>query len=198
MRLGWILIAGLLLACSQQEPPASETAGQPAAWKALWEGDARVDTVGVAQLAEGDTISSHAGLTVIETTVKFPEAAANGEAFAWECYVRELQPIKLIIVRYHDRERTQFELIGESETVIPRQRGLNRFVLREPIPVARRDMYGIVMPEEETLAFRVVRNWKAMITTRPLTRPLMPRDSFATYGWRYPVRVFFRSGTEGK
>ena len=197
MRLGWTLLAALLLACSEQQPPA-ETAGQPTEWEALWEGDVRIDTVGAAQLAEGDTSSGHAGLTIIETTVRFPAAAENGEAFAWEFHARELLPVKLIIVRYHDRERKQFELIGESETVIPRQRGLNRFVLREPIPVARGDMYGIVMPEEEALPFKVVPNWKAMITTRPLTRPLMRRDSFATYGWRYSVRVFFRPGAGGK
>ncbi|MBT4504532.1 MAG: hypothetical protein HOC74_42800, partial [Gemmatimonadetes bacterium] len=89
-----------------------------------------------------------------------------------------------------------FELVGESETVIPRQKGLNRFILREPIPVGFRYMFGIVMPKEESVPFKKVTSWKTLITTRPLERLRMRRDGFVTYGWRYSVRVFWRPSAE--
>ena len=45
--------------------------------------------------------------------------------------------------------------LGESETVIPRQVGINRFVLREPIPLGFRYMYGIIQPQERKVLHRV-------------------------------------------
>ncbi len=160
-------------------------------WKALWDQAGRVDTVGVAHLAEGDTVSGHEGLTVIESTVRFPEAAAGSEVFAWEIHARTLAPVKLIIVRYDDLGQ-QYELIGESETLVPHQTGLNRFVLQEPIPVRRGDLYGLHMPAAEAVPFKEVMNWQTLITTRGLSRPFMPRDHFAMYGWRFSARVFYR------
>jgi hypothetical protein len=139
-----------------------------------------------------DSVSGHKGLTVIETTVRFPGEVAYAEAFAWEFSACALKPIKLIVVRY-DRKAQRYELVGEGETRIPRQLGLNRFVLREPIPVSRGCMYGIHMPGAEAVPFSPTRNWKAMITTGGLQRPFMPRDAFAMYGWKYAVRVFWRS-----
>ena len=121
----------------------------------------------------------------------FPPEAANGEAFAWEFYAERLNAVKLIIVR-HDPSKEYYELVGESETVIPRQIGVNRFQLREPIPLGFRYMFGIVQPKAPAIPFKKIFNWKTQITMRPFQRLLTRRDWFATYGWRYSVRVFWR------
>ena len=89
-------------------------------------------------------------------------------------------------------DREHFELVGESELVIPKKTGSNRFLLREPIPIGRGFMYGLLQPEEPVVPFTKVRNWKAMLTLRPFERPLMRRDRFSVYGWRYSVKVFWR------
>ena len=192
MRLGtqggaWLLGAALAMGCADE--PAQEAVDEAA--QTGREAGVRVDTVGVRSLAEGDTLNTESGLTVVETTVMFPPEAADGEAFAWEFYAEQLNPVKLIIVRY-DQSREYFELVGESETVIPRQIGANRFVLREPIPLGFRYMYGIIQPKEPAIPFKKVYNWKAQITVRPFQRPLTRRDRFATYGWRYSARVLWR------
>lgn len=177
-----LLLGGLLVACGEPEPQVSASSQERPPW-----GEGRVDTVGVRNIAEGDTASGHSGLTVIETTRTF----GSGEVVGWEFYARELQPVKLIIVRY-DRDSESFELVGESEMTLPRQKGVNRLALREPIPVERNYMFGLVMPKKEVIPFKKVLNWKTLITTHPLERPLMRRDYFANYGWRYSVRVFWR------
>jgi hypothetical protein len=143
--------------------------------------------VGVRNLAEGDTTSGERGLIIIETTRTF----GDGEVVGWEFQAREIRPVKLIVVRA-DPEREYFELVGESETVVPRRRGINRFALPEPIPVTRGCMFGLVVPEEEPIPFTPVLNWKTLIAKHQLERPMMRRDWFATYGWRYSVRVFWR------
>jgi len=192
VRLVWLLLAVWLSACAEEQPSSRQVVTQPPSWESLWEENVLIDTVGVRNVAEGDTSSGHPGLCIIETTMKFPPPAEGGEVFAWEFYARELRPVKLIIVRF-DESGEHFELVGESETVVPRERGVNRFALREPIPVGFRYMFGIVQPEKPAVPFRKVHNWKTLITTRPLERPLMRRDYFATYGWRYSVRVFWRA-----
>lgn len=194
MRTLLMVLLGLTwVSCGGEEPPPLEEAS--AEWQALWaEGAARIDTVGVIDLAEGDTTCGHAGLTIVETTRRF--GPGRGEAVAWEFQARSLDPVKLLVFR-RDPEGQRLELIGESETVVPRLLGPNRFVLREPIPVERGCMAGLHMPEGEAIPFRTVLNWKTLITTRPLTRPWMDRDAFATYGWRYSVRVLWRAVEEG-
>lgn len=183
MRLTLLLIAGLLLAgCGRSESPPAQQSGPEPQWQ-----PGEVDTVGARNLAEGDTTSGERGLVIIETTRTF----GDGEAVGWEFQASQIRPVKLIVVRA-DPEREQFELVGESETVVPRRKGINRFVLPEPIPVTRGCMFGLVVPEEESIPFAVVPNWKTLITTHALERPLMRRDHFATYGWRYSVRVFWR------
>lgn len=186
--LVWFLGAVLLGACGEQQTKhrdtASETGHEP--------GEAgKVDTVGVNNLAEGDTIHTESGLTIIERTRFFGPDSNNGEVFAWEFYAQRLGPVKLVIVRF-DQEREHFELVGESQTVIPKQIGVNHFVLREPIPVGFRYLYGVIQPEEPVIPFKKVFNWKTFITLRPFERPLMRRDRFAMYGWRYSVRVLWR------
>ena len=189
MRLGvcvfaWILGAVLLGACGEQPAQRQDVVQEE------WEAGA-VDTVGANNLAEGDTIHTESGLTIIERARFFGPDAANGEVFAWEFYAQRLGPVKLIIVRFGAGEE-YFELVGESQTVIPKQIGVNRFVLREPIPVGFKYMFGVIQPEEPVIPFKKIFNWKAFITTRPFERPLMRRDRFAVYGWRYSVRVLWR------
>ena len=186
--LVWFLGAVLLGACGEQQTQhrdtASETRHEP--------GEAgKVDTVGINNLAEGDTIHTESGLTIIERTRFFGPDSNNGEVFAWEFYAQRLGPVKLVIVRF-DQEREHFELVGESQTVIPKQIGINHFVLREPIPVGFRYLFGVIQPEEPVIPFKKVLNWKTFITLRPFERPLMRRDRFAMYGWRYSVRVLWR------
>ena len=194
MRIGlrvsaWIFSVALLSACGEdQTRPEVARQAEPEVWVGT-----RVDTIGVRNLAEGDTLNQERGLTVVETTGTFP---GDGEVFAWEFYAQRLRPVKLIIVRY-DQGREYFELVGESETIIPERIGVNRFVLRERIPVGYGCMFGVVQPEESAIPFRKIRNWKAMITMRPFERPLMRRDWFAVYGWRYAVRVYWRQTEEG-
>lgn len=188
MRLASLLLAGLLCACAGEERSSEDaTARQP-----LTEEWGQVDTVGVVNIAEGDTSSGYSGLTLIETTRRF---GGDGEVVGWEFFARELNPVKLIIVRRADSD-DYFELVGESETIIPRKRGVNRFALREPIPVGFRYMFGVVQPEEPTIPFRKVLNWQTLISTRPLERPLMRKDRFVVYGWRYSVRVFWRRSND--
>ena len=188
MRLTSLLLAGLLCACAGEERSSEDaTARQP-----LTEEWGQVDTVGVVNIAEGDTSSGYSGLTLIETTRRF---GGDGEVVGWEFFARELNPVKLIIVRRADSD-DYFELVGESETIIPRKRGVNRFALREPIPVGFRYMFGVVQPEEPTIPFRKVLNWQTLISTRPLERPLMRKDRFVVYGWRYSVRVFWRRSND--
>jgi len=188
---GWLTVL-VLAGCGSEKEPAPQEGPDAARWEALWEQAGRVDTVGVAEIAAGDSTSGGTGLTVIETTVRFPAAAAGGEVFAWEAYVRALEPVKLLVFSY-DRRRRRFQLVGESRTQVPPRLGLNRFVLREPIPLQRGCYYGLYMPAGEAVPFSVVHNWKALITSRGLLRPFMERDDFAMYGWRYSVRVFWRS-----
>jgi hypothetical protein len=102
----------------------------------------QVDTVGVRNIAEGDTINLDEGLTIIETTRIFPPEADGGEVFTWEFEARELTPVKLLIVRTVDGAK-KFELLGESPMVIPRQIGSNRFELPEPIPLQYPCLFGI-------------------------------------------------------
>ena len=53
-------------------------------------------------------------------------------------------------------------------------------------------MFGIIQPEEPAIPFKKIFSWKTFITMHPFERPLMRRDRFAVYGWRYSVRVFWR------
>lgn len=187
-----LLLAGWLASCGErpQPPPEEDPVARLAA------SGVQVDTVGVLNLAEGDTLNLDRGLTIVETTISFPREAEDGEVFAWEFYAQELQPVKLIIVRF-DQKRDNLELVGESEMVVPRQKGPNRFLLREPIPVKYRDLFGLIQPEEGAIPFRKVFNWHTLITVKPFTRPLMQRELFSMYGWRYAVRVFWRKAGSG-
>ena len=189
--LGWAGLVGLLLwGCGGTPEPATPDAVAQA-HDAGW----HVDSVGVNNLAEGDTINLDAGLTIIETTRIFPRQADGGEVFAWEFEARELTPVKLLIVRAVDGAKN-FELLGESPMVIPRQLGANRFELPEPIPLQYPCLFGIYMPEKGAIPFRKVQNWKTLIAARPFTRPYIDRSPFSMYGWRYGIRVFWRKAPE--
>jgi hypothetical protein len=154
----------------------------------FWEGDAQVDTVGWGQLSAADSLIDHAGITFIETTLRFPAEANEGEVFAWEFYASRLTPVKLLIDKYAS-SRDFLALAGESETVLPKQIGFNRVVLKEPIPVSRGYMFGIVQPEAPAIPFKKVINWRTLITAREFQRPIMRRDRFTMYGWRFAARV---------
>ncbi|MEW6752637.1 MAG: hypothetical protein AB1505_16880 [Candidatus Latescibacterota bacterium] len=177
------LLAVVLAACGGREPEPADGV-DAGTWSAAV---GLADTVGVRNLAEGDTTCGHRGLVAIELSRGF----GDGEAVAWEFQACRLTPVKLIVVRL-DQQQNRFELLGESQTVVPRRLGENRFLLPEPIPVRRRCFLGLVFPEEEAVPFRQVMDWQTLITTRPLQRPYMPRDLFASYGWRYSVRVLWR------
>ena len=189
------LLLIVLAGCGTGKSSSPDPQGGSGAWEVLWRQAGEVDTVGVAQIAAGDSTSGYSGLTIIETTVRFPPSAAGGEAFAWEAYVRALEPIKLLIFSY-DRSLRRFQLVGESQTRIPERIGLNRFVLREPVPLEPGYYYGLHMPAGECVPFSNVLDWKALITTKGLQRPFMDRDAFAMYGWRYSIRVFWRPAKE--
>lgn len=189
MRLAVLSLVLLLAGCGgNPQPPADNQLDPVAQARAA---GASVDTVGVLNLADADTLNQDQGLTIVETTISFPPEAAGGEVFAWEFEARELRPAKLLIMRF-DQARDNLELVGESEMVVPRQTGSNRFALREPIPIRPHDFYGIYQPEAGTVPFKKVFNWKTLITIKPLVRPWMKRDLFSMYGWRYALRVFWR------
>lgn len=189
MRLGILLLGCLLAGCGGGSQPPADNQPDPVAQARA--AGAVVDTVGLLDLAEADTLNGDQGLTIVETTISFPAAAAGGEVFAWEFNARELRPVKLLVMRF-DQTKDNLELVGESELVVPRQQGPNRFSLREPIPIKPHDFYGIYQPEAGTIPFKKVLNWKTLITPKPLTRPWMKRDLFSMYGWRYALRVFWR------
>lgn len=150
-----------------------------------------VDTVGVVNITEADTVNTDRGLLAIETTRVFPLEANGGEVFAWEFNAVALNPVKMLILRpVHGKD--SFEIIGESPMVVPRHKGANVFELPEPIPLQFPCLLGFYMPEEGTIGFRKVRNWKMLITTEPLQRPFISRTPFSMYGWRYGVRAFWR------
>ncbi|MFH1570203.1 MAG: hypothetical protein ABIL09_19585 [Gemmatimonadota bacterium] len=177
------------LACGPAETPPQGGLPDPVG-EALQAGF-QVDTVGVRDLSEADTLNLERGLTIIETTVTFRRAAKGAEAFAWEFEARALHPVKLILVSY-SREERSFELVGESPMVVPRQLGLNRMALPEPIPVSYGTMFGIYQPEESTVPFRQVLNWQTLITPKAFQRPFTSRTFFSMYGWQYAARVFYR------
>ena len=192
----WLIWALAALGSACAEPPPSERAADEF-HRLLTQEGVHVDSGGVRNLAQGDTLVDYAPLVAIETTVMLPRQAAGGEVFAWEFYAEQLNPIKLLIVRDHG-DGDHYEIVGESETFVPARKGVNRHVLREPIPVRFKDMIGFVQPAEATVPFRKVNGWKTLIAGRPLERPLMRRDRFAMYGWRYSLRVFWRVAEEGQ
>lgn len=179
-----ILILLLVLAGCSSDPPR-HSADQE---QTLPEGTV-VDTLGAPDFAECDTLNNEINLKIVETISRFP---ARGEVLAWEFEARAIHPVKLVVLRFVENAE-KLELMGESQTVIPRQLGLNRFVLPEPVPVERGYMYGLLQPEKSVVPFAKVKNWKTLITVKPFQRPFTRRDSFANYGWRYAVRVFWQS-----
>ena len=187
MRLIGPAVCLLLFVACDREPPEPKGVAEDVQWPA----PGLVDTMGVNNISEGDTIHSESGLVMIEKTGTFPYSGRESEVFAWEIFARQLRPVKLVIVKF-DKNREHFQLVGESETIIPRKVGVNRFVLREPIPIGPRYMYGLIQPEEPAVPFKKILNWKAMLTLQPFERPLMRRDHFTVYGWRYSMRVFWR------
>ena len=93
------LILGLAaLVCSCAEPPPSEL-GEDEFRRLVTQEGMHVDSVGVRDLAQGDTLVDYSPLVVIERTVRFPREAEGGEVFAWEFYAEQLNPVKLLIVR---------------------------------------------------------------------------------------------------
>ena len=157
----------------------------------FWEADAHVDTVGWGNLSAADSLIDHAGLTFIETTLRFPQDANQGEVFAWEFYANRLTPVKLLIVKYAS-SREFLELVGESETNLPKQIGFNRVILNEPIPVRRGYMFGVVQADAPAIPFKTVLNWRTLLTANEFQRPIMRRDRFTMYGWRFAARVLWR------
>ena len=187
-----ILIVAIiaLIGCATEKV---ETVDRPVALEGerFWEGDVQVDTVGWGNLSAADSLIDHEGLTFIETTLRMPPEANEGEVFAWEFCANRLTPVKLLIVKY-DSSREFLELAGESETVLPKQIGFNRVVLNEPIPVSRGYMFGVVQPEIPAIPFKKVLNWRTLMTAREFERPIMRRDRFTMYGWRFAARVLWR------
>ena len=184
----FLLLALLaLVACGGDSTPEVDPV-----WDALFVQEGmRVDTVGVRDLTQSDTLSDYPGVVIIDRQFTFQPGAEGGEVFAWEYYAQALNPIKLIVVKFE--ESGEFiEIIGESEMIVPEHKGLNRHVLHEPIPIALGCMMGLVQPQESAIPFRNLRGYKTLITARPFQRPLMRRDAFAMYGWRYALRVFWR------
>ena len=183
---------GILLAgCGDgSEPPENLQ------WDALFtDSGMRVDTVGVRNLAQADTTSDYQGLVVIDRQFTFPRNAQRGEVFAWEYYAVSLDPIKLIMVQVEESGEL-VEVIGESQMVVPKRKGVNRHILREPIPIQFGCMMGLVQPKNGVVPFRVLTGYKTLITSRGFERPFMRRDFFAMYGWRYAMRVFWRKSVE--
>lgn len=185
------LLGAFLLGGCQADKPAPEAGADPLA--AARQAGYTVAYVGITDLAEGDTLNADAGLTIIENTIVFPDAAVGAEAFAWEFEARSLKPIKLIVLKPVEEG---FELVGESQLVVPRRLGANLMALREPIPVGPKYRYGLLQPEEGVVPFKIVQNWKTLITVKPFPRPLVKRDGFANYGWRYSMRVHWRKMEE--
>ncbi len=188
MLMLWPLLLLFFVACG--DDPIDQ--GDPT-WDALFvEEGMRIDTVGVRNLAQGDTTSDHSGLVIIDRQLTFPPEAVGGEVFAWEFFAESLNPIKLLLVRYEERGE-HVEIIGESEMIVPEHKGVNRHVLREPIPIEYGCMMGLMQPKEAAIPFKQLTGYKTLITARPLERPLMRRGLFAMYGWRYSLRVFWRA-----
>ena len=165
-------------------------------WDALFtDAGMRVDTVGVRNLAQADTTSDYQGLVIIDHQFTFPRNARGSEVFAWEYYAESLDPIKLIMVQV-DESGELVEVIGESQMVVPERKGVNRHILREPIPIQFGCMMGLVQPKNAVVPFRVLTGYRTLITSRGFERPLMRRGDFAMYGWRYAMRVFWRKSVE--
>jgi len=196
-RVGPTLVAVALWigACGQTEEAPRPARPDPVV--AALEQGFQVDTVGVRDLARGDSLNRHAGLTIIETTVGFDPAMRDGEVVAWEFRAVALHPVKLLLVRYAAAEKS-FELVGESPMVVPERLGVNRVALPEPIPVTRGTLFGIYQPEAGVIPYRQVRNWKTLIAAGAFQRPFTPRSLFSMYGWRYAARVFCRHGEPGE
>lgn len=189
----FLVVASWLSAfgCGQDTTPAPSPDVVAESIAAGW----HVDSVGVRNLSEGDTLNLDAGLTAIETTRAFHPKSDGGEVFAWAFDARTMNPVKLVILRPFEGTKT-FEVVGESPMVVPRQLGLNVFELPEPIPLTYPSLFGFYMPEGGVLPFRRVRNWKMLISQRPLPRPFIDRATFAMYGWRYGLRVYWRKKME--
>ena len=192
LSLPLLAVGVLLAACSStsDEVESGSSAADPVA--GVLASGVAVDTVGVNNIAEGDTLNLDPNLTIIETTRVFPVDAEGGEVFAWEFYAESHRPVKLLIFRWVDGGKTKLELVGESPKVIPRQLGVNRVMLPEPIPVGFRYLMGIHQPEAGTVPFKKIQNWKTIITQGAFGRPFTDRSGFVTYGWRYAYRVFWR------
>lgn len=180
----------LLAGCNTE---TVQTIDEPTAQEGVpfWEEDVRVDTVGWGNIARADSLIDHEGLTFIETTLRFPSEANQGEVFAWEFYARRMTPIKLLIMKYESSQEF-LELVGESETILPKQIGFNRIILKEPIPISRGYMFGVLQPEAPAIPFEKVSNWRTLLTAKKLQRPIMRRDRFTMYGWRFAARVLWR------
>ena len=151
--------------------------------------------IGVKNLAQGDTLVSHAGMTIVERIVAFPTAADGAEVYAWEFFAESFEPVKLLVVRLAD---SQIELVGESPMTIPANKGVNYFELPEPIPVRSGDRIGFLQPEGGTIPLLVVHNWKTLITSTPFERPYMYRSKFSVYGWRYSFRAHWRRAEDAE
>ena len=187
-RLVLLTTVVLAAACGQK----AGDKGAAAEFDRVWAAAVNVDSIGVSNIAEGDTIVSESGLTMYETTGPIRYDPDNPtELFAWEFYAESLNPVKLLVARF-TQDRAEFELVGESEVIIPSQLGPNRHLLREPVPIGPGFMYGLLQPEGPVVPFRKIRNWKSMLTIRPFERPLMRRDGFSVYGWRFALKVFWR------
>ena len=71
----------------------------------------------------------------------------------WEVYAVRLCLVKLALFRPQRKENI-FEFLVETETVIPRQIGINCFVLGESIPVQIHDRFALIESEEQGILFK--------------------------------------------
>ena len=183
-----LLVLFLFIGCSE-----NNTASIDSDWEVLFsQTDVIIDTVGARNLSKFDSSSSHEGLVIIDRQYTFPTSSDGGEVIAWEFYAESKAPVKLILVKFND-SKEMFEIIGESETLVPKNIGINRHILKEPIPIFMGCMMGLVQTKGGTIPFRKIRGYRTFIADRELERPFMRRDVFAVYGWRYNMRVFWRS-----
>ena len=183
-----LCVFALFIGCSE-----NNTASIDSEWEALFsQTDVMIDSVGARNLSKFDSSSSHEGLVIVDRQYTFPPNSAGGEVVAWEFYAESKAPVKLILVKFND-SKEMFEIIGESATLVPKNIGINRHILKEPIPIFMGCMMGLVQKKGGTIPFRKIRGYRTFIAGRDLERPFMRRDVFAVYGWRYNMRVFWRS-----
>ena len=66
----------------------------------------------------------------------------------------EMQDEDVDLTELDHGDGDHYEIVGESETFVPAHKGVNRHVLREPIPVGYKYLFGFVQPAEAAIPFK--------------------------------------------